>query len=246
VNLEIGVLRAVLKKYKLWGAVSDSVQFLKERRDIGRALTPEEEARLLEAASNRRYSDSPLYVITVLALNTAMRSQEIRTLRWSQVDLISRTITVGKSKTEAGSGRLIPLNQAAFAVLTHWRSRAPEARPERYVFPACENHQVDASKPLKSFRTAWRSATRTADLPGLRFHDMRHTAITKLAETLASEQTIMAIAGHVSRRMLEHYSHIRMEAKRTALEAISQPVFGRDGAQNWAQSPDSPKPSAAN
>ena len=46
----------------------------------------------------------------------------------------------------------------------------------------------------------------------------------------------MAIAGHVSRRMLEHYSHIRMEAKRKAVEAIAQPISGMDGAQNWAQS----------
>jgi hypothetical protein len=58
-------------------------------------------------------------------------------------------------------------------------------------------------------------------LAGLRFHDLRHTCITKLAEGQASEQTIMAIAGHVSRKMLEHYSHIRMEAKRAALDAIA-------------------------
>ena len=53
-----------------------------------------------------------------------------------------------------------------------------------------------------------------------RFHDLRHTCITKIAEGQASEQTIMAIAGHLSRRMLEHYSHIRMTAKRQALDAI--------------------------
>jgi len=47
----------------------------------------------------------------------------------------------------------------------------------------------------------------------------------------------MAIAGHVSRRMIEHYSHIRMQAKRTALDAIATHVSGADGAQNWAQSP---------
>ena len=56
---------------------------------------------------------------------------------------------------------------------------------------------------------------------GLRFHDLRHHAITELAESQASDQTIMAIAGHVSRRMLAHYSHVRLEAKRSALEAIS-------------------------
>ena len=83
-------------------------------------------------------------------------------------------------------------------------------------------------------------------MSGLRFHDLRHTAITKLAESLASEQTIMAISGHVSRRMLELYSHIRMEAKRKALDAISQPVFRGDGAQNWARSSDSEKSTIAN
>jgi hypothetical protein len=68
-----------------------------------------------------------------------------------------------------------------------------------------------------------------------------HTAITKLAESAASEQTIMAIAGHVSRRMLEHYSHIRMAAKRTAVEAIAHPVFVGDGAKYWAKSENSEK-----
>ena len=57
-------------------------------------------------------------------------------------------------------------------------------------------------------------------LQGLRFHDLRHHAITELAESQASERTIMAIAGHISPRMLDHYSHIRMDAKRKALEAL--------------------------
>jgi hypothetical protein len=51
----------------------------------------------------------------------------------------------------------------------------------------------------------------------------------------------MAIAGHVSRKMIEHYSHIRMEAKRTALDAIAKPVSEAGGAQNWAQSPTTEK-----
>ena len=57
---------------------------------------------------------------------------------------------------------------------------------------------------------------------GFRFHDLRHCAITSLAESGAADSTIMAIAGHVSRRMLERYSHVRMEAKRTAMEALSK------------------------
>jgi hypothetical protein len=48
----------------------------------------------------------------------------------------------------------------------------------------------------------------------------RHHAITELAESQTAEQTILSIAGHVSRKMLEHYSHIRLEAKRKALDAL--------------------------
>lgn len=77
----------------------------------------------------------------------------------------------------------------------------------------------------------------------MRFHDLRHTCITKLAESQASEHTLMAIAGHVSRKMIEHYSHIRMEEKRAALDAIaaqpSQTVFEAGVNQNVNQLPAS-------
>jgi uncharacterized protein involved in exopolysaccharide biosynthesis len=56
---------------------------------------------------------------------------------------------------------------------------------------------------------------------GLRFHDLRHHAITELAESQASDRTVMSIAGHVSQRMLAHYSHVRIEAKRKALDALA-------------------------
>ena len=72
---------------------------------------------------------------------------------------------------------------------------------------------------------------------GLRFHDLRHHAITELAESQASDQTIMAIAGHVSVRMLAHYSHVRLEAKRNALEALTihecdRPSYGYPESSN--------------
>jgi integrase len=53
-----------------------------------------------------------------------------------------------------------------------------------------------------------------------RFHDLRHQAITELAEAGASDATLMALAGHMSRRMLEHYSHVRMAAERNAVELL--------------------------
>jgi integrase len=58
-------------------------------------------------------------------------------------------------------------------------------------------------------------------LQGFRFHDLRHCAITQLAENGQPDSVIMAIAGHVSKRMLERYSHVRMEAKRNAMDVLA-------------------------
>jgi integrase len=141
VNLDTGVLRQIMRKYKIWGKISDDVKPLKERRDIGRALTPDEEATLLAAAADRRYKDSPFYVIVVLALNTAMRSQEIKMLLWRQVDLINRSLTVGKRKTDAGTGRVIPLNQSAVAA-PHLLAGPVNGRcPGRLCFPRLRKPQ---------------------------------------------------------------------------------------------------------
>jgi hypothetical protein len=68
--------------------------------------------------------------------------------------------------------------------------------------------------------TAWRALRNGAGLHGLRFHDLRHTASTELAEMGVADHVPESINGHLSRRMLEHHSHIRIDAKRQALDAL--------------------------
>jgi len=120
---------------------------------------------------------------------------------------------------------VIPLNETAWDTVIELYHRAQTVagtEPTHYLFPACENGSIDPAIPQKSWRSAWRSLRKAAGLNHLRFHDLRHHAITELAESGASEQTIMSVAGHVSRQMLEHYSHVRLEAKRRAVESLSQ------------------------
>jgi integrase len=235
VNIEIAALRQVLKASDLWLSLAGKVRMLRERHDVAKALTPQQEHALLGATAG---ADSACHTATVLALNTAMRKDEIRLLRWGQVDFEKRTLVVGRSKTEAGSGRLITLNQPAFEVLVRWASRFPDTKADHYVFPWCEYRQTDATRPTKGWRTAWRHALKRAGFH-CRFHDLRVTCITKLSESQASDQTIMSIAGHVSKRMLEHYSRIRTDAKRAALDAIAQcpkhAIFGVGVHQNVHQ-----------
>lgn len=220
INIEVGVLRQILKTNGYWTPLADHIKGLPERKDIGRAITSSEESGLLTAAHG---IDSPCYSAAVLGLNTAMRHSEICGLQWRQIDFEARTLTVGHSKTAAGTGRLIPLNATAFDALAQWARHFPEARPEHYVFPHCENRRIDPTRPTKGWRTAWRHALRIAGFH-CRFHDLRVTCITKMAEGGVPDLVIMGIAGHVSRKMLEHYSRIRTDAKRTALDNLD-PVF---------------------
>jgi integrase len=98
--------------------------------------------------------------------------------------------------------------------------RFGETQPEHFLFPAGELWPSDPNRPTTSFKTAWGNL-RTEAKVSCRIHDLRHTAITKLAESGASDSTIMALAGHLSRAMLERYSPIRMNAKRQAVESLS-------------------------
>jgi Phage integrase family len=80
---------------------------------------------------------------------------------------------------------------------------------------------IRAATPQKSWRSVWRSLRKAAGIGALRFHDLRHHASTELAESQASDATIIAIAGHVSRQMAEHYSHVRLDLKRKPLDGLA-------------------------
>ena len=103
------------------------------------------------------------------------------------------------------------------------RSRAEMlgfTEPEHFVWYARQWERLDPTRPVKKWDTAWRNLRAKAGLPKLRFHDLRHTIITELAEAGVPDHVMESISGHLSRRMLEHYSHVRVEAKREALDAL--------------------------
>ena len=225
VNIEVGVLRRILKQFKLWNAVGEGYKPLLEPKDIGRALSPEQELRLFSVASSR-VEWSVAFWVSLIAANTTAGGCEIRNLRLQDIDIEAQMlyVRVGKNRFRV---RAIPLNLTATWAVERLLDRTHKlgaTSPDHYLIPRrIGGKRYDPTKPPSrwAWRTAWRKLTEEAGLSGLRPHDLRHHAITKLAESSeASEQTIMAIAGHVSREMLEHYSHIRQQAKRKAVEAL--------------------------
>ena len=224
INEEVGEL------FRIMGDAGEAIRLrlkrakklkLAEREDVGRALTPDEEKSVLAQA---RASASPhIYVAVVIALNTGLRDSEIRHMQWRQIDFFKQLLTVGKSKTAEGTGRTIPLNSELLKALAQYQAWYEKnvGKPigDNFVFPQGQHSRLEVTKPVTSFKTAWNRVRREAKVSA-RFHDLRHTLITKLAESGAGDETVMGIAGHVSRRMLSRYAHIRTEAKRKALESI--------------------------
>jgi integrase len=240
INMEVSTLRMMMKAARLWAAISEDVRMLPERRDVGRALTPDEEAKLLDAC--RKSPQPSLYTAVVIFCNTGLRNAELRRAQWSQVDFLKAEFQVGKAKTEGSEGRIIPLNLAALGAFKEWKSRWPDAKPEDYIFPTerlmfkgagspemgvMTAYDVDPGKPLGAWKRAWSTAKKQAKVE-CRIHDLRHHFISALAQTQTPDATIQAISGHLSRKMLEHYSHVRLEAKRLAVAALdamaAQPV----------------------
>jgi hypothetical protein len=104
------------------------------------------------------------------------------------------------------------------------RSDGPRhTKPEHYLWCASKNNTFDPTVPAAKWDTAWRALREAAGLRGLRFHDLRHTVVTRLLEAGEPDHVVESITGHLSRRMLEHYSHIRLTAKSAALDRLSEP-----------------------
>jgi integrase len=105
---------------------------------IGKAFDAEETQSLTEKA---KLSRSPhMYPAFMLARNAGLRDTEIKTLTWGRVNLKARTLQVGKAKSDAGEGRIIPLNSELYEVLlshSEWYlERFGTLQDEWFLFPA--------------------------------------------------------------------------------------------------------------
>lgn len=225
INEEVGFLLRILPVAQA-GAIRAQLRTqkqlkLKSYRRVGKAYSPKEKADLIEAAKNAPRSRA-VYLATMLGLHAGMRDKEIRTLTWAGLDLSNRMVTVGESKTDAGTGRTIPINADLHGAVVEYAKWYTEwfgiAQPNWYVFPFGKPLPTDPTRPQTSLKTAWRNTRNRANVAG-RFHD-RHTFVTDLAESGAGDEVIRDMAGHVSKEMLKHYSHIRTLAKRRAVDAL--------------------------
>lgn len=196
INEEVGFL------LRLLGEQGDSIRVklrrqkalkLSVRTEVGEAYDTEERGLLYDAAKKRR--SKAIYPALVLTLNCGLRDKELRELQWGRVHLDEAYLVVGDSKTDAGSGRTVPLNTPVLQVLKTYSAwyleKFKALNPDWFLFPAGKPQPTDPTHPCTRFKTVWRKIREDAGVKG-RWHDNRHTFITSLAESgRASEQTIM-------------------------------------------------------
>ena len=172
-----------------------------------RRLTAVEQQALDDAlARSRAWYLKPL---VALAIETGMRRGELLSLEWKDVHLERRTATLPMTKN--GSSRVVPLTAKGLTVLKGL------ARSSRLVFP------VSAI----AVRQAWDRVTTKASLPGFRFHDLRHEAISRFFEMGLAVAEVAFISGHKDVRMLFRYTHLKADHVLSRIDAAERQAVKR-------------------
>ena len=190
---ELAYLSAIINHARReWGInVPNPVQMVRKPQSPqarSRVLTDEEVSKLLQALEPSGRKSHWTKPIVQLALATAMRRGELLSLRWENIDLQNRTAFLPDTKN--GDSRTVPLSTAAVQVLS--------------VLPRNISGVVF---PVKFFTldAAFKRGVRRACLEGIRFHDLRRTAITRMAEKLPNVIELAAVSGHKSLMVLKRY-----------------------------------------
>lgn len=236
IALELGTLRAILRhndQDATWKAIAKKITLGKSKK-IGRCISTDEESALLTEC--RKSRSRSIYVAVVLALQACLRLDEIRQLQWRHIDLVRRTITVGQSKTSAGEGRVVPISPLLFSALTAWAAQFPNRKLSDFAFPSekygqpkkgesAKVYAVDVTRPLGTFKYAWNDVRERAGV-SCRFHDLRHTAITRLLDSGVSHPVVAEIAGWSTstaiRMIKEVYGHIGLATRQRAIAQRDQ------------------------
>jgi integrase len=198
---EINMMSNIINIARIeWGIPIEKNPFSlirKPKNDPGRTrlLSKSEEVTILSAADDSQ--GGFLQSVMTLALETAMRQSEIISLDWQYVYFKKRYLHL--TRTKNGEQRGVPLSRKAIALLESLA--IIELTPDRRgpVFPGVTAEAV---------KRAFKNACKRAGIENLRFHDLRHEAISRFFEMGLDAMEVASISGHKDLRMLKRYTHL--------------------------------------
>lgn len=172
------------------------------KRESGNRWRAERNRALLTPITG--YSDH-ITPMTLLALNTGLRRGELVQLRWQDIDLTARRLTVRAGYAKSGRTRHVPLNSEVVSVLKSYRGQLSGAGR---LFS------------VAGIGKAWERLMQAAGVEDFRFHDLRHTFASKLAMGGIDLNTIRELLGHGDIKMTLRYAHLAPEHKAAAVETL--------------------------
>jgi integrase len=207
VNREIACLKHMLNKAVDWDYLADnplrSVKLCKEPPGRLRHLRENEMDRLLS------YCPDQLRPIVIMALNTGMRKGEILNLKWQDIDLNHRLVTIKQTKNN--EIRTIPINDTLYAELQSMNRELDS----QYVFV---NNRTN--KPYTDIKHGFKTALKHAGIEDFRFHDLRHTFASRLVMAGENIRTVQELLGHKDIKMTMRYSHLSTAHKQNAVRKL--------------------------
>lgn len=186
-----------------------------ERPGVVRFLSDDERVRLLEACRASKWPR--LYGLVLLALTTGARRGELEGLRWRDVDLDRAEALIATTKN--GAPKLLPLLPAVVEELRRFLAEDTAAfrigTPSRRVFGS----RLRPDLPF-NFGEVWKVALREARIRNFRFHDLRHSCASYLAQQGASLLEIADVLGHRCLAMTQRYSHLCSDSKKKLVHRV--------------------------
>ncbi len=188
VNRELELLRSMLSfaERENWIAKSPfqrGARLIRKAEEVSREriLTEDEQARLLAACVDRIEHLRP---IIIAALDTAARRGELFELTWADVDMSKKLIRLTSHKGKRTTRRIVAMtSRLASEIETLWKES--DRNPETRVFGIED-----------TVKKSWATACKTAGIEGVRFHDLRHTAITTMCRAGIAPPEVMKLSGH--------------------------------------------------
>jgi len=212
------VFTAAKRKW-YWTDKNPVEDVIREKEPKGRVryLTDEERTSLLTVCAKDKCPF--IHLVVVLALSTGMRKQEIRHLKWDDIDLENGIIILTKTKNK--EPRRVAIRGKALELLkAHAKVRYLDTN---YLFRGGLTAQND--RPF-DFRKAWNRVLKKSKIKNFCFHDLRHSCASYLAMNGASALEIAEALGHKSLDMVKRYSHLSESHVASVVESMNQKIFG--------------------
>lgn len=209
INYELAALSACYTLALQWGrAQSNPVQGVRRYRTTPRPaqlLSPEDEATLLA------HCTPALRALVLLALHTGMRAGELTGLRWGQVDLQRRQLTIEAGRAKNHTTRIIPLDRTALAIV-----QALYTGQASTALVLLNRH----GRPWRGALRVFHMAMLAGGLAPCRLHDLRHTFASRLIQAGADLRAVQELLGHSSLAMTARYAHLAPDQTRRAVALL--------------------------